>query len=213
MLVVNILVECGIIYYFVNNVGGQYFLFFVLISQKGFEIVFCINLVGGFLVVCEVFNQLMSKIGGSIVNMFVDMWGGMFGMGYFGVVCLGMENFIRIVVVEWGYVGVWVNVVVLGWIVFSGMDIYEGVFKVVILILCEYVLFKCIGSELEVVVVIVFLFFFGVVFVSGNMICIDGVVSQGSCVFLLFKGKLGQSCVYNGFYCVYLFDVLKDQED
>ena len=39
------------------------------ISQKGFETVLRTNLVGGFLVAREVFNQSMSKTGGSIVNI------------------------------------------------------------------------------------------------------------------------------------------------
>lgn len=36
----------------------------------------------------------MCFYGGVIVNIVVDMWSGMLGMGYFGVVWVGMVNFI-----------------------------------------------------------------------------------------------------------------------
>ena len=73
-LVANILAERGTIHHLVNNAGGQYPSPLASISQKGFETVLRTNLVGGFLVAREVFNQSMSKTGGSIVNMLADMW-------------------------------------------------------------------------------------------------------------------------------------------
>ena len=73
-LVANILAERGTIHHLVNNAGGQYPSPLASISQKGFETVVRTNLVGGFLVAREVFNQSMSKTGGSIVNMLADMW-------------------------------------------------------------------------------------------------------------------------------------------
>ena len=113
-LVANILDERGTIHHLVNNAGGQYPSPLASISQKGFETVLRTNLVGGFLVAREVFNQSMSKTGGSIVNMLADMWGGMPGMGHSGAARSGMENFTRTAAVEWGHAGVRVNAVAPG---------------------------------------------------------------------------------------------------
>ena len=198
-LVANILAERGTIHHLVNNAGGQYPSPLASISQKGFETVLRTNLVGGFLVAREVFNQSMSKTGGSIVNMLADMWGGMPGMGHSGAARSGMENFTRTAAVEWGHAGVRVNAVAPGWIASSGMDTYEGAFKAVIPTLREHVPLKRIGSESEVAAAIVFLLSPGAAFVSR--------------AFPLFKGKPGQSRAYNGFHRAYLPDVLKDQED
>lgn len=156
-LVANILAERGTIHHLVNNAGGQYPSPLASISQKGFETVLRTNLVGGFLVAREVFNQSMSKTGGSIVNMLADMWGGMPGMGHSGAARSGMENFTRTAAVEWGHAGVRVNAVAPGWIASSGMDTYEGAFKAVIPTLREHVPLKRIGSESEVAAAIVFL--------------------------------------------------------
>ena len=89
------------------------------------------NLVGGFLVAREVFNQSMSKTGGSIVNMLADM-GRHARHGSLRRRTPGMENFTRTAAVEWGHAGVRVNAVAPGWIASSGMDTYEGAFKAVI---------------------------------------------------------------------------------
>ena len=204
--------ERGQIHHLVNNAGGQYPSPLASINQKGFETVVRTNLVGGFLVSREVFNQSMSKTGGSIVNMLADMWGGMPGMGHSGAARAGMENFTKTAAVEWGYAGVRVNAVAPGWIASSGMDTYEGAFKAVIPTLREHVPLKRIGSESEVSAAIVFLLSPGAAFISGNTVRIDGAASQGSRAFPLFKAKPGQSLAYNGFHRAYLPDVLKDQE-
>ena len=204
--------ERGQIHNLVNNAGGQYPSPLASINQKGFETVVRTNLVGGFLVAREVFNQSMSKTGGSIVNMLADMWGGMPGMGHSGAARAGMENFTKTAAVEWGYAGVRVNAVAPGWIASSGMDTYEGAFKAVIPTLREHVPLKRIGSESEVSAAIVFLLSPGAAFISGTTVRIDGAASQGSRAFPLFKAKPGQSQAYNGFHRAYLPDVLKDQE-
>ncbi|WP_332820679.1 SDR family oxidoreductase [Pseudomonas sp.] len=200
------------IHHLVNNAGGQYPSPLASINQKGFETVVRTNLVGGFLVAREVFNQSMSQHGGSIVNMLADMWGGMPGMGHSGAARAGMENFTKTAAVEWGYAGVRVNAVAPGWIASSGMDTYEGAFKAVIPTLREHVPLKRIGSESEVSAAIVFLLSPGAAFISGTTVRIDGAASQGSRAFPLFKAKAGQSRAYNGFHRAYLPDVLKDQE-
>jgi citronellol/citronellal dehydrogenase len=211
-MVEAVLEERGQIHHLVNNAGGQYPSPLASINQKGFETVVRTNLVGGFLVAREVFNQSMSKTGGSIVNMLADMWGGMPGMGHSGAARAGMENFTKTAAVEWGHAGVRVNAVAPGWIASSGMDTYEGAFKAVIPTLREHVPLKRIGSESEVSAAIVFLLSPGAAFISGTTVRIDGAASQGSRAFPLFKAKPGQSQAYNGFHRAYLPDVLKDQE-
>ena len=210
-MVAAVLAERGSIEHLVNNAGGQYPSPLASINQKGFETVIRTNLVGGFLVAREVFNQSMSKTGGSIVNMLADMWGGMPGMGHSGAARAGMENFTKTAAVEWGHAGVRVNAVAPGWVASSGMDTYEGAFKAVIPTLREHVPLKRIGTESEVSAAIVYLLSPGAAFISGNTIRIDGGASQGSRAFPLFKAKPGQSTSYNGFHRAYLPDVLKEQ--
>jgi len=212
-MVAAVIAERGPIHHLVNNAGGQYPAPLASINQKGFETVVRTNLVGGFLVAREVFNQSMSDTGGSIVNMLADMWGGMPGMGHSGAARAGMENFTKTAAVEWGHAGVRVNAVAPGWIASSGMDTYEGAFKAVIPTLREHVPLGRIGSESEVAAAIVFLLSPGAAFISGTCIRIDGAASQGSRAFPLAKGKPGQSRAYNGFHRAYLPDVLKEQEE
>ena len=85
----------GPIHGLVNNAGGQYPSPLASINQKGFDTVLRTNLMGGFLMAREVFNQSMSKHGGAIVNMLADMWGGMPGMGHSGAARSGMDNLTR----------------------------------------------------------------------------------------------------------------------
>ena len=211
-IVSELIREHGPIHGLVNNAGGQFPSPLASINQKGFETVMRTNLVGGFLMAREVFNQSMSKHGGSIVNMLADMWGGMPGMGHSGASRSGMDNLTKTAAFEWGYAGVRVNAVAPGWIASSGMDTYEGAFKAVIPTLREHVPLKRIGTESEVSAAIVYLLSPGAAFISGNTIRIDGGASQGSRAFPLFKAKPGQSKSYNGFHRAYLPDVLKEQE-
>eukprot|EP00659_Diplonema_papillatum_P008390 gene8390-12927_t len=137
----------------------------------------------------EVFNQSMSKHGGSIVNMLADMWGGMPGMGHSGAARSGMDNFTKTAAFEWGYAGVRVNAVAPGWIASSGMDTYEGAFKAVIPTLREHVPLKRIGTESEVSAAIVFLLSPAAAFVSGSTLRIDGAASLGSRAWPLHKAQ------------------------
>ncbi|ERO64783.1 SDR family oxidoreductase [Pseudomonas piscis] len=209
-LVSELIERFGPIHGLVNNAGGQYPAPLASINQKGFETVLRTNLVGGFLMAREVFNQSMSKHGGSIVNMLADMWGGMPGMGHSGAARSGMDNFTKTAAYEWGHAGVRVNAVAPGWIASSGMDTYEGAFKAVIPTLREHVPLKRIGSESEVSAAIVFLLSPGAAFISGSTLRIDGAASLGSRAWPL--GKARNSHSYNGFHRAYLPDVLKDGE-
>lgn len=209
-MVAAVLSAHGAIHHLVNNAGGQYPAPLASINQKGFETVMRTNLVGGFLIAREVFNQSMSKTGGSIVNMLADMWGGMPGMGHSGAARAGMENFTKTAAVEWGHAGVRVNAVAPGWIASSGMDTYPEAMKNMIRSLKDHVPLQRIGSESEVAAAIVFLLSPGANFISGNTVRIDGAASQGSRAWTL--GKASSSESYNGFHRAYLPDVLKEQE-
>ena len=205
----------GPIHGLVNNAGGQYPAPLASINQKGFETVMRTNLVGGFLMAREVFNQSMSKQGGAIVNMLADMWGGMPGMGHSGAARSGMDNLTKTAALEWGYAGVRVNAVAPGWIASSGMDTYEGAFKAVIPTLREHVPLKRIGTESEVSAAIVFLLSPAAAFVSGSTLRIDGAASLGGRAWPLHKAQ--NSASYNGFHRAYLPhvlqpDVRKDKE-
>ncbi|MBN0977500.1 SDR family oxidoreductase [Pseudomonas hygromyciniae] len=208
-LVSQIIQAHGPIHGLVNNAGGQYPSPLASINQKGFETVLRTNLVGGFLMAREVFNQSMNKHGGAIVNMLADMWGGMPGMGHSGAARSGMDNFTKTAAFEWGYAGVRVNAVAPGWIASSGMDTYEGAFKAVIPTLREHVPLKRIGTESEVSAAIVFLLSPAAAFVSGSTLRIDGAASLGSRAWPLHKAQT-PSPSFNGFHRAYLPDVLKE---
>lgn len=209
-LVARLMERFGPIHGLVNNAGGQYPAPLASINQKGFETVLRTNLVGGFLMAREVFNQSMSRHGGSIVNMLADMWGGMPGMGHSGAARSGMDNFTKTAAYEWGHAGVRVNAVAPVWIASSGMDTYEGAFKAVIPTLREHVPLKRIGTESEVSAAIVFLLSPGAAFISGSTLRIDGAASLGSRAWPLSKARNSES--YNGFHRAYLPDVLKGEE-
>ncbi|UEB94318.1 SDR family oxidoreductase [Pseudomonas sp. HN2] len=206
-LVKELIAEHGPIHGLVNNAGGQYPSPLASINQKGFETVLRTNLVGGFLMAREVFNQSMSKHGGSIVNMLADMWGGMPGMGHSGAARSGMDNFTKTAAFEWGYAGVRVNAVAPGWIASSGMDTYEGAFKAVIPTLREHVPLKRIGTESEVSAAIVFLLSPAAAFISGTTVKIDGAASLGSRAWPLHKASHSES--FNGFHRAYSPEVLR----
>ncbi|MGE8178248.1 SDR family oxidoreductase [Pseudomonas fluorescens] len=209
-LVGQLIKDHGPIHGLVNNAGGQYPAPLASINQKGFETVLRTNLVGGFLMAREVFNQSMSKHGGSIVNMLADMWGGMPGMGHSGAARSGMDNVTKTAAVEWGYAGVRVNAVAPGWIASSGMDTYEGAFKALIPTLREHVPLKRIGSESEVSAAIVFLLSPAAAFISGSTLRIDGAASLGGRAWPLHKARHSES--YNGFHRAGLPDVLKGED-
>jgi len=210
-LVSQIVHEHGAIHGLVNNAGGQYPSPLASINQKGFETVLRTNLVGGFLMAREVFNQSMSKHGGAIVNMLADMWGGMPGMGHSGAARAGMDNLTKTAAFEWGYAGVRVNAVAPGWIASSGMDTYEGAFKALIPTLREHVPLKRIGTESEVSAAIVFLLSPAAAFISGSTLRIDGAASLGSRAWPLHQAQ-SPSAPFNGFHRAYLPDVLKAEQ-
>lgn len=206
--VAAIIAEHGSIHGLVNNAGGQYPSPLAAINQKGFETVVRTNLVGGFLVAREVFNQSMCKTGGRIVNMLADMWGGMPGMGHSGAARAGMDNFTKTAAFEWAHAGVTVNAVAPGWIASSGMDTYDGAMKAIIPRLKDGVPLKRLGTEAEVAAAIVFLLSPAAAFINGASLRIDGGASLGNAVWPLPAAK--NNAPFDGFHRAVTPDVLKE---
>lgn len=209
-MVAEVISECGAIHGLVNNAGGQYPSPLAAITQKGFETVVRTNLVGGFLVAREVFNQSMSRTGGRIVNMLADMWGGMPGMGHSGAARAGMDNFTKTAAFEWAHAGVTVNAVAPGWIASSGMDTYDGAMKAIIPRLKDSVPLKRLGSEAEVSAAIVFLLSPAAAFISGASLRIDGAASLGSGAWPLPPAK--NNAAFEGFHRAVTPDILKAKD-
>jgi citronellol/citronellal dehydrogenase len=159
----------------VNNAGGQFPAPLAAISQKGFETVVRTNLVGGFLVARELYNQHLSQHGGSIVNIVADMHRGMPGMGHSGAARAGMVNFTMTAALEWATSGVRVNAVAPGWIASSGLDHYdESIRTTVIPMLRTSVPLKRLGTESEISAAICFLLSDAAAFITGAMLPVDG---------------------------------------
>lgn len=168
----------------VNNAGGQFTAPLEAISQKGFETVVRTNLVGGFLLARELFNQHFAKAppgspakesrGGVIINIVADMWKGMPGMGHSGAARAGMINFTQTAAVEWARAGVRVNAIAPGWIASSGMDTYPDMVKAMIPRLADAVPLRRLGSEAEVSAAICFLLSPAAAFITGTTLCVDG---------------------------------------
>ena len=164
----------------VNNAGGQFPSPLAAISQRGFETVVRTNLVGGFLVAREVYNQSMAQHGGAIVNIVADMWRSMPGMGHSGAARAGMVNFTQTAAVEWAPSGVRVNAVAPGWIASSGLDTYEGPAKALVRELPKSVPLSRLGTEAEVSAAICFLLSPGAAFISGSTLRVDGAAPNAS---------------------------------
>ncbi len=158
----------------VNNAGGQYPAPVQTLAKKGFDAVVGTNLVGGFLMARELFNQHFQRHGGAIVNMLADMWNGMPGMAHSGAARAGMLNLTKTMAVEWAANHVRVNAVAPGWIASSGMDTYKGPVKAMIPELKKKVPMRRLGTEAEVSAAICFLLSEGASFITGECIRIDG---------------------------------------
>lgn len=195
----------------INNAGGQFPSPLEKISQNGFETVIRSNLVGGFLMAREFFNQHFKEHGGNIVNITADNKNGMPGMGHSGAARAGMENFTKTAAWEWGRYGVRVNAVAPGWVASSGFDTYPESMKEGIRNLKNHVPLGRIASEAEISSVLCFLMSEGANFISGQSLWVDGGSSLGSApaLFPLPKGKIDNTKTSNGFHRAELPDVLK----
>ena len=182
----------------VNNAGGQFPAPLSAISKNGFETVLRTNLVGGFLMAKEIFNQSMSKYGGSVVNIIADMWNGMPGMGHSGAARAGMDNFTKTAAIEWAPAGVRVNAVAPGWIASSGMDTYDGAAKAMIPTLKKAVPLQRMGEEAEVSSAVCFLLSQGASFISGTTLCVDGAAPIAGRIWPMSEHNRSEP--YNGFH-------------
>ncbi|HIF17436.1 MAG TPA: SDR family oxidoreductase [Cycloclasticus sp.] len=200
----------GEIYGLVNNAGGQFPAPLADISKNGWNAVVNTNLTGGFLMAREVFNQSMSKHGGSIVNIVADMWRGMPGMGHSGAARAGMVNFTQTASYEWGHAGVRVNAVAPGWIASSGMDTYNDAYKVILKTLKNYVPLGRLGNESEISAAISFLLSDSARYISGTVINVDGASSQGNtAVYPLPTAK--NLSPFDGFHRAVTPELFKDE--
>lgn len=170
----------------VNNAGGQFPSPLAGISQKGFETVVRTNLVGGFLMARELYNQQLQRRGGAIVNIIADMWGGMPTMGHSGAARAGMHNLTETAAVEWAAAGVRVNAVAPGWIASSGLDSYtDPETRAKIPRLKDDVPLKRLATEAEVSAAVVFLLSPAAAYITGDCIKVDGGSSCNSRMFEL----------------------------
>lgn len=210
-VVSQIVKERGTVHGLVNNAGGQFPSPLMAISKKGWDAVISTNLTGGFLMAREVFNQSMSRSGGSIVNIVADMWNGMPGMGHSGAARAGMVNFTQTAAYEWGHAGVRVNAVAPGWITSSGMDTYPDSFKAVIKTLKAAVPLGRMGNEAEVSSAICYLLSDGAAFISGTTVRIDGAASQGNVA--IYPLQAHNKCKpFDGFHREVVPDIFKTDE-
>ena len=183
----------------VNNAGGQFPSPAEKISANGFESVIRSNLVGGFLVARELFNQHMEEHGGSIVNITADMWKGMPNMIHSGAARAGMDNVTKTLAVEWARSGVRVNSIAPGYIASSGLDTYtDPAFKLLIPKLKESAPLKRMGTESECASATTYLLSEGASYVTGEVIRVDGGCCLTSPIFPMQEAKNNEA--YDGFH-------------
>jgi len=193
-----IVAKNGRIHGLFNNAGGQFPALAADMSAKGFDVVVRNNLTGGFIVSREVFNQSMSRHGGSIVNMAADMRNGFPTMAHTGAARAGMVNLTMTLAFEWAHAGVRVNAVSPGWVASSGMDTYQGEFKERIPKLKGYCPLGRLGTESEVSATVCFLLSDAAAYITGTEIRIDGGVPLGNRSMDLPATDRSQP--YNGFH-------------
>ncbi len=197
----------GRIHGLVNNAGGQFPAPLQAISKNGFEAVVRTNLIGGFLMAREVYNQSMQRHGGAIVNIVADMWRSMPGMGHSGAARAGMVNFTQTAAIEWAHSGVRVNALAPGWIISSGMDTYKGAVRDMIPMLKQSVPLQRMGTESEVSAGICFLLSEGAAFISGTTLRIDGAAPNTTPLWPLQAHE--NAPAFDGFHRSEMPDVLK----
>ncbi len=183
--VASIVAEFGDIHGVVNNAGGQFPALLEFMSSNAFDSVIRNNLHGTFHMMREVFTQSMSKTGGSMVNMTIDMWDGLPSMGHSGAARAGIDNLTKTASIEWARAGVRVNAVAPGWVMASGLDSYKDGVKAMIPTVAEKIPLKRMASESEISALMCFLLSDAASFITGSNIRIDGGASLVSPFFPL----------------------------
>jgi citronellol/citronellal dehydrogenase len=198
----------GRIHGLVNNAGGQYPSPLVGISKKGFEAVVRTNLLGGFLMSKEVFEQSFANHGGAIVNIVADCERGMPGMAHSGAARAGMINLTKTSAVEWAAAGVRVNAVAPGYIASSGIDTYESSIHELIPMLRDNVPLRRFGTEAEVSGAVCFLLSEAAAFITGITLPVDGAAPLASPIDRMNKDRRPVP-PYEGFHRAKLPDALR----
>lgn len=170
----RVLADHGRIDGLVNNAGGQFQSPLQDISTRGFEAVVRNNLVGGFIVMREVFNRWMGAHGGSIVNITMDAWHGLPLYGHSGAARSGMNSLTETAAAEWASAGVRVNAVAPGVIASSGFDTYPEEAWARIRTMADKIPLGRFGQEAEVSAAIVFLLSPAAAFITGTCVRVDG---------------------------------------
>jgi citronellol/citronellal dehydrogenase len=171
----RVLTDYGRIDGLVNNAGGQYRAPMKTISTKGFEAVVRSNLIGGFIVMREVYNRWMVDHGGAIVNMIADIWHGWPHFSHSAAARGGMLTLSECAATEWAESGVRVNTVAPGSIASQGLDTYEDKDTAFIRNdLTPGIPLQRFGTEAEVSAAIVYLLSPAASYITGSCIRIDG---------------------------------------
>ncbi len=196
----------------VNNAGGQFPAPLASISAKGWDAVVRNNLTGGFLMARECVTQWMGsdaneRVGGAIVNIIADIWGGMPGMAHSGAARAGMLNFTETAALEWAPVRV--NAVAPGWIASSGMDNYPPEMRATIRGMSKLVPLQRLGTESEVAAAIVFLLSPAAAFISGACLRVDGAAPNAKRIWPEV-GTGGSTVAFDGFHLATTPKVLRD---
>lgn len=177
-LIKQILADHGTIDMLVNNAGGQFPSPAENINQKGWHAVIETNLTGTFNVTRSVFNQAMSKRGGSIVSIVADMWNGFPGMAHTGAARAGVVNLTKTLSIEWAARGVRINSVAPGVIHGHGLTQYDPAFiDGYIAGVRETIPAKRLGTESEIAAAVTFLLSPAAAYITGETLRVDGGAS------------------------------------
>lgn len=175
--------QAGTVDLLINNAGGQFPSPAETISRKGWQAVIDTNLTGTFFLSQEVFNKVLRKQGGAIVNVIADMWQGFPMMSHTGAARAAVDNLTKSLAVEWGRFGVRVNAVAPGVIDSSGLNQYAPEFQPFVRAAGQFNQTSRLGTEAEVSAAICFLLSPAAAFITGATLRLDGAQSLYSPIY------------------------------
>lgn len=158
----------------INNGGGQFPSPAEFINRKGWHAVVETNLTGTFFLTQEVFNQSMSKNGGSVVNITMDNRNGFPMLSHSAAARAGVQNLTMSLANEWGKYGVRINSVAPGTIESSGLDSYAPQFQEFVRGYGKHNQHFRLGTEAEIASAVVFLASPAASFITGVNLAVDG---------------------------------------